>query len=475
MTHKNSILWFRNDLRLHDNVALNEAIRRSNNVYPVYCFDPRHFYNTELGLPKTGAYRAQFLLESVIDLRNNLQVLGSDLIIRYGFPEKVITQLASEVGASQVFASKEVTPEEISVEEKLESALTSHRIEVDFIWQSTLLHVDDIPWPINNVPDIFAQFRREAEKITQIRKTVAAPHSLNSLDGVVTGDIPTLEQLGLSAPVFDERAVLPFQGGETSGIARLKEYFWKNNNLKDYKETRNGMLGADYSSKFSAWLANGSLSPRTIYEEIKRYEQERIENKSTYWLIFELLWRDYFRFMAKKYGSRLFHIEGIQDKTITLNNDVALFEKWKNGKTGVPFIDANMREINATGFMSNRGRQNVASFLIKDLQVNWTWGASYFETMLIDYDVCSNWGNWNYIAGVGNDPRENRYFNIMSQAQRYDPQGEYVRHWIPELSHISGKKVHYPSEIPQPELEEMGVKIGKNYPEPLVAFSKWLY
>ncbi len=470
-----AIVWFRNDLRLRDNITLTEAIRKSDRIYPVYCFDPRHFAETELELPKTGSYRAQFLLESLQDLRNSLQEIGSDLIIRQGVPESVIPQLAQEIGASKVFASKEVAAEELLAEKEVESRLSPSGIELELIWQSTLLHVDDIPWPINNVPDIFSQFRREAEKITQVKDTVLPPQALNSIDPITPNSIPTLEQLGLSYVEMDKRAVLPFQGGETAGLARLNRYFWENDCLKDYKETRNGMLGADYSSKFSAWLANGSLSPRTIYEEVKHYEQERVKNKSTYWMVFELLWRDYFRFIAKKYGNRIFQFGGIQDKSPNLRDDIALFHKWKNGETGVPFIDANMREINATGFMSNRGRQNVASFLVKDLKVNWTWGASFFESMLIDYDVCSNWCNWNYMAGVGNDPRENRYFNIMSQAQRYDGQGAYVRYWIPELSDVPGKKIHYPTEIPQPELADMGVRLGEDYPEPLVAFSKWLY
>lgn len=469
-----SIVWFRNDLRLRDNVPLTEAVRTSEKIYPLYCFDPRHYAETDLGLPKTGSYRAQFLLESLQDLRNNLRAIGSDLIIRQGVPESIIPHLAKEVGANKVFASKEVTSEELSVEQELENILLSQGIDLKFIWQSTLLHVDDIPWPINNVPDTFSHFRREAEHITPIRKALPPPQTLNNIDASV-GSLPDLEQLGLHQADPDDRAVLSYKGGESAGLARLNEYFWEKDCLKSYKETRNGMLGADYSSKFSAWLANGSISPRTIYEEIERYETERVKNKSTYWLIFELLWRDYFRFMAKKYGHRIFRSEGIHEQKVHYQNDKELFAKWKDGSTGVPFIDANMREINGTGFMSNRGRQNVASFLVKDLKVNWTWGASYFETMLIDYDVCSNWGNWNYVAGVGNDPRENRYFNIMSQAQRYDPRGEYVRHWIPELAHIPGKKVHYPAEISRLELEEMGIRIGEDYPEPLVAFSKWLY
>ena len=474
--HPTSLVWFRNDLRLLDNVTLHEAIQKSEQVYPVYCFDPRQFAETELGNTKTGPYYAQFLIESITDLRQQLRQLGSDLLIRQGIPENVLAQLAQELNATAVFASKEVTSEETKAEVALEQTLNAQGIELILEWQSTLFHIDDIPWPIKNVPDIFSQFRKEAERSVEVRPVVPAPTRLTTpLEDVCTGEIPTLDDLGLLEPTYDPRAVLKYRGGETAGRERLHAYVWEQDQLRHYKETRNGLLGADYSTKFSAWLANGSLSPRIIHQEVRRYEAERVQNKSTYWLIFELLWRDYFRFIAKKYGDRIFQTGGIRQEEPYLRDDWGAFEKWKSGNTGVPFIDANMREINATGFMSNRGRQNVASFLVKDLKVNWTWGAAYFESKLIDYDVSNNWCNWNYVAGVGNDPRDNRYFNIMSQAQRYDPRGEYVRHWIPELSHVEGKRVHYPTEIPTEELESFGVVIGEDYPKPLVGFDKWLY
>ena len=173
------------------------------------------------------------------------------------------------------------------------------------------------------------------------------------------------------------------------------------------------MIGENYSTKFSAWLGLGCLSPREIYYELKKYERQFSANESTYWLEFELLWRDYFRFMMKKYSNLFFQQTGIKAKTDLLhqhNNDTLL--TWINGKTGVDFIDANMIELKLTGFMSNRGRQNVASYLCNDLKLDWRYGAAYFEQQLIDYDVCSNWGNWAYLAGVGNDPRGNRVFNI---------------------------------------------------------------
>lgn len=235
------------------------------------------------------------------------------------------------------------------------------------------------------------------------------------------------------------------------------------------------MLGADYSSKFSPWLANGSLSPRRIYEEVRKYERERVENQSTYWLIFELRWRDYFRFVAKKYGKLIFLEKGPKEKSLDdLTNDTEKFNQWIEGRTGIPFIDANMIEIARTGYMSNRGRQNVASFLVKDLKVNWTWGASYFESLLVDYDPCSNWGNWCYVAGVGNDPRNNRYFNIISQATKYDGKGEYVKHWLPQLKPLPSSMIHHPGYQKEDELREYGINLPEDYPEPVVDFERWV-
>jgi deoxyribodipyrimidine photo-lyase len=159
--------------------------------------------------------------------------------------------------------------------------------------------------------------------------------------------------------------------------------------------------------------------------------------------------------MFKKYGNKFFHKTGLKGLAPEECEDqLQLFELWKNAETGIPFIDANMRELNKTGFMSNRGRQNVASFLVKDLKVNWMWGAAYFEEKLIDYCPANNWGNWAYIAGVGNDPKAYRYFNVLKQAIDYDPNGEYVRLWIPELQKIPGNCVHQPWNLSPSEKSE---------------------
>ena len=178
-------------------------------------------------------------------------------------------------------------------------------------------------------------------------------------------------------------------------------------------------------------MALGCLSPREIYRQLKEYESLYSANESTYWLKFELLWRDYFRFMMKKYNYKYFLQQGIQTKKDTLNeHNQDLLQQWIDGRTGLDFVDANMLELKLTGFMSNRGRQNVASYLCNDLKLDWRYGAAYFEQQLIDYDVCSNWGNWAYLAGVGNDPRGNRYFNIEKQANDYDKNKTFRDLWL---------------------------------------------
>lgn len=449
MKHAIAIVWLRNDLRLHDHEVFTKAIQKANHIIPVYCLDPRVFSKTSFGFHKTGWFKANFLLESIANLRQNLQKQGSNLIVRIGKPQAIIPALAQEVKATAVFYHKEVTSEETADELALEQALFHQKITTESYWGSTLYHFDDLPFPIKLLPDIFTEFRKETERSTRIRSTFSAvklPAFTGVLAQISEGKIPTIEDFGIEKPSKIAPENHYWKGGEDAGFQQLNQYFWENKLLQNYKETRNGLLGFDYSSKFSAWLALGCLSPRYIYEQVSKYEHEQLKNDSTYWLIFELMWRDYFRFVARKFGDKLFRREGIRNmsasNTLPEKVEKKLLERWINGQTGLPFIDANMRELQQTGYMSNRGRQNVASFLVKDLQVNWQYGAAYFEQQLLDYDVCSNWGNWCYVAGVGNDPRENRYFNIARQAKMYDANALYMKHWLPERAHLPVNEIH---------------------------------
>jgi deoxyribodipyrimidine photo-lyase len=427
---KRAIVWFKTDLRLHDNETLIKAIAKSDEIIPVYCFDDDQFQVTEYGFQKTGSFRAQFLVEAVADLDKNLRELGSGLLVVRGKPEIEIPKIVQQYKAYKVFAKREVTYEENQTEDLVESELFKLRCEFETLSTSTLYHAEDLPFSIKDIPDVFTNFRKKTEKDAKIRSVFDKPSEIKSPE-IPLLNLPALSDLGLDRIAIDSRAVLPFKGGETSGIERLNHYFFESRSISNYKETRNGLVGADYSSKFSAWLALGCLSPREIYFELKKYEKQYEANESTYWLVFELLWRDYFRFMMKKYNLKFFQQNGIQNKIPVVNKyNSQLLQSWIDGTTGVDFVDSNMIELKLTGFMSNRGRQIVASYLCNDLKLDWRYGAAYFEQQLIDYDVCSNWGNWAYLAGVGNDPRGNRYFDIEKQAQDYDKKKEYRNLWL---------------------------------------------
>jgi deoxyribodipyrimidine photo-lyase len=427
---KTSLVWFKTDLRIRDNETLVKAIEQSDEIIPVYCFDEAHYKMTDYGFKKTGNYRTQFLLESLIDLDTTLRTLGSGLLIVRGKPEEELFKLAQRYHADKVFAKKEVSYEEKMTEGRVEKELWHLHCTLETFSTSTLYHALDLPFSIKDIPDVFTSFRKKVERESNVRTVFAKPTRIKSptLPPLV---LPRLEQLDLSSFNRDERSAILFRGGETEGNKRIQHYFYETQAIKTYKETRNGLIGSNYSTKFSLWLALGCLSPREIYFELKEYELLYKANDSTYWLEFELLWRDYFRFMMKKHRQKYFLQAGISNKDYdeTLH-DTAKLNNWINAKTGLDFIDANMLELKLTGYMSNRGRQNVASYLCNDLKLDWRYGAAYFEEQLIDYDVCSNWGNWAYLAHAGNDPRANRYFNIDKQATDYDKNKLFRNLWL---------------------------------------------
>lgn len=427
---KRSIVWFKTDLRLADNETLVKAIANSDEIIPVYIFNPADYGTTEFGFQKTGSFRARFIIESVAALDSALRAMGSGLLVKTGNPEVLLPQLATEYNAHKVYAKKEVAYEEKQQEERVEKALWPVNCTLETFSTSTLYHAQDLPFAISNIPDVFTNFRKKVEKEALVRPAFANPGRIVS-PTLPKAAIPTLKDLGLKNINADSRAVLNFKGGENEALQRLQHYFFETRALSQYKETRNGLVGANFSSKFSAWLAQGCISPRYIYWQVKEYEKQVGANDSTYWLIFELLWRDYFRFMMKKHRQKFFIQTGIKDSLQPINkHDAKSLKTWVDGQTGVDFVDANMVELKLTGFMSNRGRQNVASYLCNDLKLDWRYGAAYFEQQLIDYDVCSNWGNWAYLAGVGNDPRGQRYFNIAKQADDYDKDHSYRNLWL---------------------------------------------
>ncbi len=426
---KTTLVWFRNDLRIRDNHSLFKAQARNERVIALYCFDPRQFAQTRFGFRKTEKYRAKFLTESVYNLQESLAGLNISLIVVNDKPEKVIPELVELYKIASIYCQCEWTEEELSVLQKVKYNI-SPDIRINETFDQFLYHPDDCPLAIEDIPRVFTSFRKSCEKKAEVRPLSPEP-KIMVLDNLLPKSwaIPSLPELGLTDFNTDPRSAFPFKGGEDQARKRVEQYFFVTKKLGYYKKTRNGLLGTDYSSKLSSWLACGCISPRQIYWAVKEFEQQQYKNQSTYWLVFELIWRDFFKYISLKHQNRIFHLGGILQKDYPWSVSEEEFSIWTGGRTAEPFVNANMTELRETGWMSNRGRQNVASYLAKDLQIDWRMGAAWFESLLIDYDVHSNYGNWMYVAGVGNDPRD-RKFNIKLQAQRYDPQSKFQNRWL---------------------------------------------
>ncbi len=417
---KKGLLWLRNDLRLADNPALHWALAECGEVLFVYVFDERSWNPNRM-----GPFRAQFQHESLSALREKITGRSGKIEFVRGRALDEIPKLMKSYGAQVCYAQREDAHEEVSEERAL-----AKKVELVLTPGKGLFEEEDLPFALDELPHVFSHFRRKVQKNLRVRDLCPEPRDLAcSWKGKIP--LPTLTSLGFEETVLDERAVLVFRGGEEAGWNRINEWMWDRACLQRYKDTRNGLVGADYSSKLSPWLANGCLSAAQVFWEIQRYEEERVANDSTYWLFFELLWREFFRFVGRRFGHRLFIEGGIkEEETYDSQRDSLKLKNWRLGQTQDDFVNANMVELVLTGWMSNRGRQNVASYLIHELGQSWLDGARFFERNLIDFDPCSNYGNWAYLGGVGNDPRPNRAFNLPKQAEIYDPDGSFRKLWL---------------------------------------------
>ncbi len=459
-----SLVWFRNDLRVHDHGPLFAASRRESALIAVVCVDVDLARRTQFGIARLGSHRARFWLECIADLRARLRSLGSDLVILRGRPTDVLPAFIERHDIDEVFFHRGFAVDERS--DELQLSRLCPKVQWNGAWGNVMVTPQLAPFRIEETPETFTVFRKRIEARVEIPEARPSPTRLPLGPRLDVGELPSLDDFGLEMPAPDSRAVMSYRGGESAGLDRLKAYIWSKDRLRVYKETRNGLLHADDSSKFSPWLAHGALSPRLVLDQIRQYENERVANDSTYWLFFELLWRDYFQFIAYKHGPQLFKLAGLRPLRLPWRTDPERIDAWCQGVTGFPLVDASMRELAATGYTSNRARQNVASFFTKVLGQDWRIGASWFERLLIDYDPASNWGNWAYNAGVGNDARGFRYFHLPKQAKDYDPDGGFVRHWVPELQDLPTSWLPEPHRAPADVQARVG--IGERYPNPIV-------
>ncbi|MFF5383585.1 DASH family cryptochrome [Pedobacter suwonensis] len=420
---KKILVWFRNDLRLHDNEMLVEAIAKSDAILPVYILDHRSFGETKYGSLKTGNIRAQFILESVLGLRNALKQIGGNLLIAEGKPEDIIPQLVQEYEITEVYHHREVAREETHISTLVENALWKLRVNLKHFIGHTLYNKEDLPFPIKDIPDAFNQFKKKIERDSMIKPCFAAPDRINVAEVIDWGTLPALEDLNLLPQQKDQRADFEFKGGEAEGLVHLQKVILA---MQQAATTKNLIL----ASKLSAWLAIGSLSPRKVYWEIKKMESVPNTKAMFNHILLGLLWRDYFRFMFKKYGNTFFSPDGFGSQgLVDVENEQENFNKWRNAQTGFAVVDAVMTELNQTGFISNIARQTAALYLINNLEVSWVLGAAYFEEKLIDYNPASNWGNWANVAGVGNDQKSKSVFDLDKNIKNLDPKGNYSITW----------------------------------------------
>jgi len=420
---KVGLYWFCNDLRLLDNSMLLKAATEVDKLLCVYCFDPLLLLPNRYGLVSMSVNRVSFLKESLIELDKQLHELGQHLLVCNENPVNAIKNLAIEHKVSTIYRSCQIG----YYENQQWVALRNQLSNVNFFQTNTLslYEQDQLPFLSLELPKTFTKFKKAVEHL-DIKKPVPLIEFLPVSPLKQTDWLREFEKDLNAASKFNVE--LDFNAGETAGQKQLKEYF-DSGCVNQYKERRNELDGWSNSSKFSPWLANGNLSPRQIYFNLKHYEQEFGANESTYWLFFELLWREYFRWYAHLHGKRLFAFKGIKGLNTLTSFYPERFQKWSNGNTPYPLVNACMKELNATGFLSNRGRQIVASCLVNELAIDWRYGAAYFEQQLLDYDVGSNWGNWQYLAGVGADPRGKRHFDLEKQTKQFCPDGLYINKW----------------------------------------------
>ncbi len=427
-----AIYWFRYDLRLHDNPGWAQLAAANDCVLGVFVLPQRWFKPGRYQSKGIEFHRLAFLLESLVDLRAQLRASRSELIVLNGDPAQAVASLAKELNAAVVGVGQHPGSDECDDLLRLQTLLD---IPINPSENFTLFERAELPFDVQNLPDIFSQFRKRVEQQSP-RPAIPAPQAIShnicvdKSNCVLDKWCADLSQQRAANP--PHRHTLAFTGGSKAGAEQLHFYLHGSHKIATYKETRNQLEGWDFSSKLSPWLALGCISARQVAEAINHYEREQQANESTYWLYFELLWREYFQWLALRYGKRMFAVSGIQNKDPKLKFDNTKFNAWCYGETNNAFVNAFMRQLLHTGWMSNRGRQIVASYLINELGIDWRFGAAWFEQQLIDYDIAANWGNWQYLAGVGTDPRGRRQFNIEKQRQTYDPECTFIKQWAAE-------------------------------------------
>ena len=452
----NALVWFRRDLRDFDHAALYHALKNAQNVHCIFVFD------TEIlnKLSNKQDRRVEFIWESVRELKTALQKNGGDLTVRYGVARNIIPEHALQANIHAVFVNHDYEPSAIARDADVAQQLAKNNIAFHSFKDQVIFEKDEVLSLSNKPYSVFSPYKNAHLK--KLNDFYLKPYPVDSyiqnLAKVAPSELISLEDMGFARTNLSEMRLPTGMSGGKTLLADFEE------RMHQYKDARNfpAVKGVSY---LSVHLRFGTVSVR----HLARQARDRADIGSQTWLN-ELVWRDfYFQILHHNPKVASGHAFKAEFEHLAFPNDEKLFKAWCEGQTGYPLIDAAMRQIKQTGFMHNRLRMVAASFLVKDLLIDWRWGERYFAENLIDFDLSANNGGWQWAASTGCDAQPwFRIFNPITQSEKFDGTGKFIRKYVPEIGNCSDKEIHAPWQIPPLRQQSIGVVIGKNYPAPIV-------
>ncbi len=450
-----ALVWFRRDLRLDDNAALYAALKASGTVWCAFVFD------TEIldALPSRCDRRVEFIRDSLVELNQLLAARGSSLLVRHGRARDEIPKLAASLGVRAVYANHDYEPQAVARDAAIARALAAAGIEFRTRKDQVIFEKDEVLTGSGRPFTVFSAYRDAWRKrlVPFFYRAYPVDRYLRNLAATPAREVPALDAIGFAKTNLD-RIGIP---AGTSGATKLLDDFL--GRIDAYRERRDfpSVRGPSY---LSMHLRFGTISVRRPVG----VAIERGTEGATTWLR-ELIWRDFY-FMILHFHPRVVeHAFKPEFDALAFGNDPERFASWREGRTGYPLVDAAMRQLNLTGYMHNRLRMVTASFLVKDLHVDWRWGERYFAAQLNDYELASNNGGWQWAASTGCDAQPYfRIFNPVTQSEKFDLQGTFIRRYVPELARVPNTHIHTPWRMSCEEQRDAGLVMGKDYPMPIV-------
>jgi deoxyribodipyrimidine photo-lyase len=450
-----ALVWFRRDLRSEDHAALHRALSDARGVFCAFVFD------TEIlaALPSRQDRRVEFIWEALAELRAALEALGGGLLVLHGRADQEIPALAQRLQVQAVFANHDYEPQAIARDLAVERRLQDNGIAFHTSKDQAIFEKDELLTQAGRPFGVFTPYKnawlKQVDDSALRERPVASLASRFARPPV--SSLPALSDIGFERTNLKQLR-LPL--GMSGARALLDEFCGR---MHRYREQRDfpAVRGPSY---LSAHLRFGTIGVRAL----ARAARERGGDGAQTWLS-ELIWRDFYFQILYHHPHVVAHAFKPEFDRLAFPNDEALFRAWCEARTGYPLVDAAMRQINQTGYMHNRLRMVVASFLVKDLHVDWRWGARYFAQHLTDFDLAANNGGWQWAASTGCDAQPwFRIFNPVTQSEKFDPQGRFIRLYLPELERVPDRYIHAPWQMPAAEQDACGVRLGVDYPTPVV-------